>query len=99
MAVDVDRQYLQYNSLIATANHEQLNILQPLIYEAPAFRAILDVQKAAEGLPFIPLRSVAFAAACDLKQPELREQMHEGDLYNAQDRWSLFKRLLINIMN
>ncbi|WP_449102340.1 DUF2515 family protein [Pseudomonas extremaustralis] len=93
MAVDVDRQYLQYDSLIATANHEQLNILQPLIYEDPAFRAILDVQKAAEGLPFVPLRSVAFAAACDLKQPELREQMHEGNLYNVQDRMEFIQKV------
>lgn len=93
MVAGVDRQKLQYKSLIATASHEQLNILQPLIYEDPAFRAILDVQKKAEGIPFVPLRSAAFSTACDVKQPELREQMHEGDLYNAQDRMEFIQKI------
>lgn len=93
MAAGVDRQKLQYKSLIATANHEQLNILQPLIYEDPIFRAILDVQKKSEGIPFVPLRSAAFSTACDVKQPELREQMHEGDLYNAQDRMEFIEKI------
>jgi hypothetical protein len=80
------RQDIQFKSLLATAKHEQLNILQPLIYEDPVFRTILDLQKAAEGLPFVPLRSAAFSTACDVKAPELREQMTDGDLYNSQDR-------------
>lgn len=92
-AKGLDRQNLQYKSLIATANHEQLNILQPLIYEDPVFRAILDVQEMAEGLPFMPLRSAAFSTACDVKEPELREQMTEGDLYRAQDRMEFIRRI------
>jgi hypothetical protein len=81
-----ERQGFQYKSLIATANHEQLNILQPLIYEDPVFKKILDVQKASEGVPLMPLRSAAFSTACDVKEPELREQMDVGDLYSAQNR-------------
>jgi hypothetical protein len=87
------KQTLQYESLIATANHEQLNILQPLIYENSAFRAILDVQQMSEGLPLIPLRLAAFSTACDVKQPELREQMHQGELYNAQDRMEFIQSI------
>jgi hypothetical protein len=86
-----DRQELQFDSLLATANHEQLNILQPLIYEDPVFRTILDVQQMAEGLPFVPLRSAAFSTACDVKEPELREQMTDGNLYSAQDRMKFIK--------
>ena len=81
-----ERQELQFKSLLAMAHHEQLNILQALIYENHVFQTVLDVQRNVEGLPFVPLRSAAFSTACDLKEPELREQMYEGDLYNAQDR-------------
>jgi hypothetical protein len=87
------RQELQLKSLLATAKHEQLNILQPLIYEDPVFQTVLDVQKIAEGLPFMPLRAAAFSTACDVKEPELREQMTEGDLYNAQDRMEFIQRV------
>lgn len=90
-----ERQELQFNSLLATANHEQLNILQPLIYEDPVFKTLLDVQKKAEGLPLLPLRSAAFSTACDVKEPELREQMIEGDLYSAQDRMEFIKKIAV----
>lgn len=89
------RQELQFKSLLATAKHEQLNILQPLIYEDPVFQTILDVQKAAEGLPLVPLRSAAFSTACDVKDPELREQMIEGDLYSAQDRMEFINNIAV----
>ncbi|MDF3136958.1 DUF2515 family protein [Pseudomonas extremaustralis] len=87
-----ERQELQFKSLLAMANHEQLNILQTLIYENKVFQTVLDAQRNAEGLPFVPLRSAAFSTACDLKEPELREQMYEGDLYNAQDRMRFILR-------
>lgn len=90
-----ERRALQFKSLLATANHEQLNILQPLIYEDPVFQTILDVQKTAEGLPFVPLRSAAFSTVCDVKDPELREQMIEGDLYSAQDRMEFIKNIAV----
>lgn len=94
-STESDRQELQFKSLLATAKHEQLNILQPLIYEDPVFRTILDAQKAAEGLPFVPLRSAAFSTACDVKEPELREQMTEGDLYNGQDRMEFIEKVAV----
>ncbi|MCP1418593.1 hypothetical protein J3D47_002836 [Pseudomonas laurylsulfativorans] len=90
-----EKQFLQFKSLIATANHEQLNILQPLIYEQPVFRAVLDVQKIVEGMPLVPLRSAAFSTACDVKQPELREQMYEGDLYSAQARMGFINKIAV----
>ena len=94
-APDGERQEFQFNSLMAMAKHEQLNILQPLIYESIAFQAILYAQKKSEGLPFVPLRSVAFSTACDVKEPELREQMKEGDLYDAQDRMEFIERVAV----
>lgn len=80
------RQSLQYDSLLKIANHEQLNILQPLIYNDRAFQAMLDAQKMSEGFPLVPLRSAAFSTVCDVNDPKLREQMYDGSLYNAQER-------------
>jgi hypothetical protein len=88
-----ERQELQLKSLLAMANHEQLNILQTLIYDDQVFQAVLDIQRSAESLPLVPLRSAAFSTACDLKEPELREQMYEGDLYNTQDRMGFILRI------
>lgn len=44
-----DRRALQYRSLIAIADHEQVKILQPLIYEDVVFRRLLDAQAVVEG--------------------------------------------------
>ncbi|MDR6915930.1 hypothetical protein J2X66_002798 [Pseudomonas sp. 3296] len=76
----------QLSSLIAIANHEQRKILQPLIYESAPFRATLKVQAGFEWAPFVPVRVAAFSTACDVKQPELRVQMDDGDLYDETDR-------------
>lgn len=77
---------MQLSSLLAIANHEQRKILQPLIYESKPFRATLKVQAGFEWLPFIPVRVAAFSTACDVKAPELRVQMEDGDLYDVSDR-------------
>ncbi|MCY1528153.1 hypothetical protein D9M68_632490 [compost metagenome] len=81
-----ERLKLQYGSLMAIANHEQLSILQPLIYNDWSFARTLDAQVAMEVLPFVPKRVAAFVVACDTEDPELRVQMTAGDLYDAQDR-------------
>lgn len=88
-----ERTEKQYKSLLAIANHEQLNILQKLIYNDWSFQRTLDTQKLAEGAPLVPLRSAAFSTQCDLDNPELREQMHDGDLYNAQQRMDFIVKI------
>ncbi|MDI3356283.1 hypothetical protein MO767_18280 [Pseudomonas sp. UYIF39] len=77
---------MQFVSLMAIANHEQRKILQPLIYESKPFRATLKMQAGFEWAPFVPVRVAAFSTACDVKQPELRVQMENGDLYDETDR-------------
>jgi len=85
-ATTPDKPDLQLESLLAIANHEQLEILQPLIYENRALQTVLDLQALTEGLPCFPLRSAAFSMACDVEEESLRVQMTEGDLYNSADR-------------
>lgn len=88
-----DSRASQLKSLIAIADHEQRKILQPLIYESHAFQLVLDAQALAEGLPFTPLRAAAFSTACDTKNPELRVQMTDGDLYNEKDRMGFIEKI------
>jgi hypothetical protein len=76
----------QLASLLSIAKHEQLNILQPLIYESSVFRAELELQRAMEWLPFMPQRVVVFASTCDTIDPELKVKMIEGRLYVAGSR-------------
>ncbi|WP_347902742.1 hypothetical protein [Pseudomonas purpurea] len=83
-----DRESAKYKSLLRIADHEQLKILQPLIYDDWTFQKILDGQAIAEGVPYVPLRSAAFSVSCDVEQAENRVQMTKGDLYNARDRMS-----------
>ncbi|NSX07373.1 hypothetical protein HTX81_02140 [Pseudomonas lini] len=80
------RRSTQLSSLMAIADHEQRKILQPLIYQSLPFRATLKVQAGFEWAPFVPVRVAAFSTACDVKQPELRVQMSDGDLYDESDR-------------
>ncbi|WMJ02813.1 hypothetical protein RBU55_14950 [Pseudomonas chlororaphis subsp. aurantiaca] len=88
-----ERAKKQYKSLLAIANHEQLNILQKLIYNDWSFQKTLDAQKLAEGAPLVPLRSAAFSTLCDLDDPDLREQMHDGKLYHAQQRMDFIVKI------
>jgi hypothetical protein len=88
-----ERQQLQYDSLVVIANHEQINILQPLIYESTSFQLVLDAQVAMEDVPMAPKRVAAFSTACDNKQDELRVQMQEGDLYNQDDRMKFISKI------
>ncbi|WP_224770872.1 DUF2515 family protein [Pseudomonas sp. FEN] len=84
---------LQFDSLLAIANHEQLEILQPLIYENQIFQKVLDLQALTEGLPGFPLRVAAFSTACDVEEENLREQMTEGDLYNETHRMKFITKI------
>ncbi|MDR6915533.1 hypothetical protein J2X66_002401 [Pseudomonas sp. 3296] len=80
------RRRKQFDSLMAIADHEQRKILQPLIYKDVPFRATLKMQAGFEWAPFVPVRVAAFSTACDVKEPEHRVQMSEGDLYDENDR-------------
>jgi hypothetical protein len=82
------REAAQLESLLKIADHEQLRILQPLIYDDWTFQKILDGQALSEGMPYVPLRSAAFSVACDVTEPKHRVQMtdEDGKLYAAKER-------------
>jgi hypothetical protein len=88
MPAGAARETAKFESLLKIADHEQLKILQPLIYDDWTFQKILDGQALSEGLPYVPLRSAAFAIACDVKDSEHRVQMtdDDGSLYKAKER-------------
>ncbi|MCU1747895.1 DUF2515 family protein [Pseudomonas sp. 6D_7.1_Bac1] len=86
MSAGIPRSNMQLKSLMAIADHEQRKILQPLIYEGKFFQATLKMQAGFEWAPFVPVRVAAFSTACDVKEPDLRVQMSDGDLYDETDR-------------
>lgn len=88
-----EREEFQYQSLLQIANHEQLKILQPLIYDSLPFKAVLKTQAIMEIMPFVPQRAAAFSMACDIEKPQLREQMTEGNLYDSSDRMKFITRI------
>src|SRR5690554_2782627 len=81
-----ERRALQLQSLMMIANHEQITILQPLIYNEWVFNKSLDIQAALEDLPLIPKRVAAFTTTCDIENEQRRVQMKDGNLYETADR-------------
>lgn len=81
-----ERRALQLQSLMMIANHEQITILQPLIYNEWVFKKSLDIQAALEDLPLIPKRVAAFTTTCDIENEQRRVQMKDGSLYETADR-------------
>lgn len=81
-----ERRALQLQSLMMIANHEQITILQPLIYNEWVFKKSLDIQAALEDLPLIPKRVAAFTTTCDIENEQRRVQMKDGNLYETADR-------------
>lgn len=81
-----DRRALQYESLIAIAKHEQVKILQPLIYEDVVFRRLLDAQAVVEGNWGVPRRLAALSTACETNTKALDKVMTKGELYDKIDR-------------
>lgn len=81
-----ERRALQLQSLMMIANHEQITILQPLIYNEWVFSKSLDIQAALEDLPLIPKRVAAFTTTCDIENEQRRVQMKDGSLYETADR-------------
>src|SRR5690606_12596870 len=81
-----ERRALQLQSLMMIANHEQITILQPLIYNEWVFNKSLDIQAALEDLPLIPKRVAAFTTTCDIDNEQRRVKMKDGNLYETDDR-------------
>ncbi|GAO92538.1 hypothetical protein RYA95_27465 [Pseudomonas syringae pv. actinidiae] len=89
---DAQRQQ-QLASLIAIANHEQLNILQPLIYESIGFQALLYGQSKLEGHLGVPRRLAAFSTACESDAPKFNVTMTEGQLYDPTERMKFITKI------
>ncbi len=84
------RTILQIEHLMAIAKHEQLNILQPLIYDDPDFAWWVKTQRSAWVNWASPQLKLVFAAACDTDDPEL-ESVAPGDtqleIYKSRMKW------------
>lgn len=88
-----DRRALQFQSLMAIARHEQIKILQPLIYEDFVFRRLLDSQSIVEGNWGIPRRLAALSTACETNNSALDKVMTTGDLYDTKDRMAFITEI------
>lgn len=87
------RSDLQLASLMKIADHEQLWILQPLIYKSWDFKLLLDGQAKMEGKFGVPRRLAAFSTQCETGDPELDVVMTKGDLYNGTDRMKFITKI------
>ncbi|UIN21254.1 DUF2515 family protein [Herbaspirillum frisingense] len=67
-----DQEDLKYRHLLAIANHEQLIILQPLIYDDPSFSRWVGVQRWRLVRPFSPELRLAFSSACDVEDKHMK---------------------------
>jgi hypothetical protein len=87
---DLERPITQLKHLMAIAKHEQLNILQPLIYDDPDFAWWVKTQRSAWVNWASPQLKLVFAAACDTDDPEL-ESVAPGDtqleIYKSRMKW------------
>ena len=90
------RRDMQYESLMAIARHEQLMILQPLIYESLGFKALLRSQALMEGHIGVPRRLASLSIQCETNNPEYDIVMSEGQLYNKIDRMNFITDIAEN---
>ncbi|WP_409520968.1 DUF2515 family protein, partial [Pseudomonas sp.] len=74
-------------------HHEQLGILQPLIYENWDFHLLLDGQAKLEEMFGVPRRLAAFSIHCETDDPDRDVIMKEGDLYNSTDRMNFITEI------
>lgn len=94
-----EKQDAQFRNLMALAEHEQGNILQPLIYDDPDFAWWIKVQRGGEGAGAwgravgiatswaAPKLKVAFVSACDTDLPEyLNVAPEETELEDLRSR-------------
>lgn len=87
------REDYKLKSLMEIAKHEQLKILQPLIYEDKAFQVLLTMQAVAEGHMGVPRRIASLSTQCETGNPELDVVMTEGKLYNSGNRMTFITKI------
>ncbi|WP_157958931.1 hypothetical protein [Salinicola sp. RZ23] len=90
----------RFDSLLQIAFHEQLKILQPLIYDNFVFARVLDAQEIGESVDFfniIPRRVASFSIQCDIGDDNKDKEvaMQEGDLYNEVDRMIFIRAVAV----
>ncbi|WP_313646969.1 DUF2515 family protein [Pseudomonas sp.] len=90
------REDKQLESLMAIAKHEQLKVLQPLIYDSWVFQKLLDMQALVEGNLGVPRRLAAMSIACETNDPDYDTIMTKGKLYNDNDRMNFIKEIANN---
>lgn len=79
-AASIDRPQIQFDHLLAIANHEQDNILQQLIYNNGVFRFWLGVQRAPGLKELLPNLKIVFSNACDTNQSRLESYAPEDTI-------------------
>ncbi|MFJ4114801.1 DUF2515 family protein [Pseudomonas sp. NPDC089758] len=87
------RQNIQLKSLMAIARHEQIEILQPLIYESWGFQKLLDSQAFMEGHMGVPRRLAAMSTLCETDNPDYDIVMTKGKLHNQNDRMEFITKI------
>lgn len=87
------REDLKLKSLMEIAKHEQLKILQPLIYKDKSFQVLLTMQAVTEGHMGVPRRIASLSTQCETGNPVLDVVMTEGKLYNSGDRMTFIKKI------
>jgi len=69
---------LQFQHLMAIANHEQGVILQPLIYDDPNFSKWVERQRCDLIQRVSPTLQLAFTSACDIRDTQLKSVAPDG---------------------
>ena len=80
----------QMENLMAIARHEQGVVLQPLIYDDPAFALMVKMQRWPLLNRVAPPLELVFAAACETTDPELKSVAPEGtnmEEYTSRMKW------------
>ncbi len=72
MAPSYEREDIQLKHLMAIADHEQEQILQPLIYEDPIFKKWLVTQRGRLWRCLSPTYEIVFTHACSTRNPQLK---------------------------
>ena len=71
MAPSKDRADIQFDHLMAIAEHEQKEVLQPLIYDDPTFKALLQQERSCWRWA-APTYQIVFTHACSTDNPLLK---------------------------
>lgn len=84
------RPFIQYDHLIAIANHEQGNVLQPLIYNNSTFKGWLIAQRNIPLKWISPTLKIVFAHTCKTDQSQLESIAPDDTIledFNSRMKW------------